>query len=247
MRPPRHCLISTMSMQHMKSQLRSTATGFCIIVAAAPWALCASPAVAQSLPFAPTGQVAPAGPNKEAQEVTQLLRAGRVDAASVKVDSMLARNPKDAQARFLKGLVLTDQGKSDDALQAFRSLTEDYPELPEPYNNLGSLYAATGQFDKARIALESAIAANPSYTTAYENLGDLYARMAGQAYDKVLRVDRNNAAVQTKAAALKSAVAASASRSAAAGQPMPPPSPPSPGTSTSATPAVAPADKLPGR
>lgn len=245
MRRPRHCLTSMMSMQHMKSSLRSTASGLCMIVVAAPWALCASSAVAQSLPFAPTGQIAPAGPNKEAQEITQLLRAGRVDAASAKVDSMLARNPKDAQARFLKGLVLTDQGKTDDALLAFRSLTDDYPELPEPYNNLGSLYAATGQFDKARIALESAIAANPSYTTAYENLGDLYARMAGQAYDKVLRVDRNNAAVQTKAAALKSAVAASASRSAAAGQQMPAPSPASSGTSI--TPAVAPADKLPGR
>lgn len=204
-------------------------------VAAVPWA---SSALAQSMPFAPTGQVAPAGPNKDAQEVTQLLRAGRIDAASARVEAMLGRNPRDAQARFLKGLVLTDQGKTDDALQVFRTLTEDYPELPEPYNNLGSLYAATGQFDKSRIALESAIAANPSYTTAYENLGDLYARMAGQAYDKVLRVDRNNAAVQAKAAALQSAVAASASRSASAGQSLPAPSPGASATpGTSGTPA----------
>jgi tetratricopeptide (TPR) repeat protein len=39
----------------------------------------------------------------------------------------------------------------------FTKLTDDYPELPEPYNNLAVLYAAAGQYDKARAALEMAI------------------------------------------------------------------------------------------
>ena len=42
----------------------------------------------------------------------------------------------DAQARFLKGLVLTEQGKTAEAVKVLTSLTEDSPELPEPYNNL---------------------------------------------------------------------------------------------------------------
>src|SRR4051812_25164850 len=174
----------------------------------------AGDAAAQTRPFVPPPDPnAVPNANRDAIEVSQLLRAGRLDAANAKVESMLAANPKDAQARFLKGLVLTDQGKRDEAIQAFRTLTEDYPELPEPYNNLASLYAAAGQYDRARIALESAIAANPSYTVAYDNLGDLYLRMAGQAYDKVLQLDRNNAAAKAKAAGVRTTI-----ESAAAGK-----------------------------
>jgi tetratricopeptide (TPR) repeat protein len=178
-----------------------------LAIAIGLFALAASGSIAQTMPFAPPPDpTSVPNPNRDAQEVTQLLRAGRIDAANVRVDAMLAKNPKDAQARFLKGLVLTDQGKSADAIQAFRTLTEDHPELPEPYNNLASLYAAAGQFDKARIALESAVAANPSYAIAYDNLGDLYMRMAAQAYDKVLQLDRTNAATRTKSAAVRTAI-----------------------------------------
>ena len=172
------------------------------------------------------------GPDREAQEVTSLLRAKRIDAASTKVDAMLALNPKDAQARFLKGLVLADQGRTDEAIVAFRVLSEDYPELPEPYNNLASLYAATGQFDKARIALETAIQANPSYVTAYENLGDLYARMASQAWTKVLQLDKSNASTQAKLLSLRNAIGPA---------PQTPPAAPAPALQG------APAAKLPGR
>ena len=164
-------------------------------------------AAAQTQPFAPVPDPnAGSNPNRDAQEVSQLLRAGRVDAASTRVDAMLARNPKDAQARFLKGLVLSDQGKTSDAIQIFNALTVDYPELPEPYNNLASLHAASGQLDRARFALESAIAANPNYAIAHDNLGDLYLRMASQAYDKVLQLDRTNTATQAKAAAVRSVI-----------------------------------------
>ena len=164
-------------------------------------------AAAQTQPFAPPPDPnAGSNPNRDAQEVSQLLRAGRVDAANTRVDAMLGRNPKDAQARFLKGLVLSDQGKRSDAIQIFSALTVDYPELPEPYNNLASLYAASGQLDRARFALESAIAANPNYAIAHDTLGDLYLRRASQAYDKVLQLDRTNTATQAKAAAVRNVI-----------------------------------------
>ena len=189
----------------------SLRSSICVLLAAV--FLQAVPAAnAQTMPFAPPSSPA-ADPNRDAQEVGALLRAKRIDAAAAKVEAMLARDPKDAQARFLKGLVLTDQGKTADAILAFRILTEDYPELPEPYNNLAALYAATGQLDQARIALEAAVTANPSYVIGYENLGDLYARMASQAYDKGLQIDRNNAAIRAKAASLKAAIAPAAAAS----------------------------------
>ena len=100
--------------------------------------------------------------------------------------------------RFLKGVILTEQSKPQEAITAFTKLIEDYPELPEPYNNLAVLYAGQSQFDKARAALEMAIRTNPSYATAHENLGDVYAKLASQAYSKALQLDGTNTGVQPK-------------------------------------------------
>jgi ketosteroid isomerase-like protein len=82
----------------------------------------------------------------------------------------------------------------------FQKLSEDYPELPEPYNNLAVLYASQGQYEKARTALESSIRTHPSYATAHENLGDIYAKLASQAYDKALQLDSSNTGAKTKLA-----------------------------------------------
>lgn len=139
----------------------------------------------------------------EIQDINILFKQGQQDQALVRVNAYLASKPKDVQARFLKGLVLAEQGKGNDAIRVFTELTEDFPELPEPYNNLAVLYAGQGQYDKARIALEMAIQTHPSIATAHENLGDLYAKMASQAYDRALLLDRNNTATQTKLALIK--------------------------------------------
>ncbi|MFZ6721130.1 L,D-transpeptidase Cds6 family protein [Undibacterium sp. Ji49W] len=134
----------------------------------------------------------------DAADVGKLLRAGQINEAMQKVDAALAQRPKDAQMRFLKGLILTEQGKSAEAITVFTKLTDDYPELPEPYNNLAVLYASSGQYDKARAALEMAIRTNPTYGTAHENLGDVYAKLASQAYDKALQLDSGNSTAKLK-------------------------------------------------
>jgi hypothetical protein len=127
-----------------------------------------------------------------------MLKQGQFDQALTRVNSYLASRPKDARGRFLKGLILAEQNKAGDAITVFTELTKDFPDLPGPYNNLAVLHASQGQYDKARIALEQAIRTHPSYATAHENLGDIYAKMASQAYDKALQLDKGNAAAQTK-------------------------------------------------
>ncbi len=144
------------------------------------------------------------------QEASKLFRAGQQAQALERVDSFLKIYPKDARARFLKGLILTEQSKPADAIRIFTELTEDYPELPEPYNNLAVLYASQGQYDKARTSLELAIRTHPSYATAHENLGDIYAKMASQAYDKALQLDKTNVAAQTKLEMIKELFSGSA-------------------------------------
>ena len=134
----------------------------------------------------------------EVQDINQQFRKGDLSGALSQANRYLAKNPKDAQARFLKGLILADLGKTNDAITVFTGLTEDFPELPEPYNNLAVLYASQSKYDAAKNALEMAIRTHPSYATAHENLGDIYAKMASIAYDKALSLDSKNTAAQTK-------------------------------------------------
>jgi tetratricopeptide (TPR) repeat protein len=139
----------------------------------------------------------------EIQDANKLFKQGQHAQAMEKVNSILASKPKDAPARFLKGLILTEQGDTTSAIKTFTELTEDYPELPEPYNNLAVLYAGQGQYEKAKVALEMAIRTHPSYATAHENLGDIYAKMASQAYDRALQLDKSNTSTQTKLAMIR--------------------------------------------
>jgi tetratricopeptide (TPR) repeat protein len=145
----------------------------------------------------------------ELAEAGKLLRAGQHQEAMARVNKVLAAKPMDPQARFLKGLIYTEQGNTREAIDMFRKLTEDYPELPEPYNNLAVIYASQGQYDKARTALEKSIRTHPSYATAYENLGDVYAKLASQAYDKALKLDSSNAGAQNKLALVRELVGSS--------------------------------------
>jgi tetratricopeptide (TPR) repeat protein len=140
----------------------------------------------------------------EAAEVSKLLRGGQYGEALTKADAFLVQRPRDAQMRFLKGVIFTEQNKSAEAIAVFTKLTEDFPELPEPYNNLAVLYASGGQYDKARAALDMAIRTNPSYATAYENLGDIHAKLASQAYDKALQLDSANSGAKSKLTLLRS-------------------------------------------
>ena len=142
-------------------------------------------------------------------EVQRLIKQGQYPQALDKVDAYLSSRPKDAQGRFLKGLIYTEMNKPTEAIGIFTRLSEDYPELPEPYNNLAVLYAQQKQYDKARTALEMAIRTHPSYAIAYENLGDVYAKLASQAYDKALQLDSSNAATQNKLALIRDLITTS--------------------------------------
>jgi tetratricopeptide (TPR) repeat protein len=120
--------------------------------------------------------------------INKLVDAGKFNDALAKIDDHLKQYPRDAQVRFTRGRVLMEMGRNAEAIDAFTALTQDFPELPEPFNNLAALYAQAGEYDKARAALESAIRNNPSFAVAYSNLGDIYAKLAQQAYQKALKI-----------------------------------------------------------
>ena len=134
------------------------------------------------------------------EEAQTLMGQGQYDQALKKVEGQLKAQPQDAESRFLRGLILVKLNRGPEAIKVFADLTRDYPQLPEPYNNLAVLYAQQGDYEKARDALEAALATHPSYATAHENLGDIYAALAGAAYNRALTLDQGNQAVRSKLA-----------------------------------------------
>lgn len=130
-------------------------------------------------------------------DVLQLLRNGRGAEALVRIDAYIAAKPRDPQMRFVKGVVLSEAGRTNEAQSVFLALTREFPELPEPHNNLAVLYAGEGQFDKARESLEMAVRANPAYAVAHENLGDIYLQLAGRAYGRAMQIDPTATAALT--------------------------------------------------
>ncbi len=116
------------------------------------------------------------------EDIDKLYRSGKVDEALARADAAIAAEPRAAQMRFLKGVMLTESKREDEALQVFVALTQDYPELADPYNNLAVIYASKGQLQNALAALHSALRNDPKHRAARENLGDLYLVLAQQAW-----------------------------------------------------------------
>jgi tetratricopeptide (TPR) repeat protein len=139
-------------------------------------------------------------PKSEASEIATLMAKQQWEPALQRADAFLARSPRDAQVRFQRGVILGEMARPQDAIAAFEALSQDFPELPEPYNNLGVLYAAQGKYEAARQQLQKAIDAAPGYVTAYENLGDLHIAMAIASYQQATKLDPKNRTAPAKLA-----------------------------------------------
>ncbi|MFM7025486.1 MAG: tetratricopeptide repeat protein [Limnohabitans sp.] len=115
-------------------------------------------------------------------DTERLIRNGQLERASQLASRHLQASPQDPQMRLLLSRILDRQGKTDDAIAQLESLCQEFPELPEPHNNLAVLYARLGRMQDAMDSLNKALLARPDYTTALENLGDLHLSLALQAY-----------------------------------------------------------------
>ena len=134
----------------------------------------------------------------ELKEASALVGEHKYALAVEKLDALLAKRPREPRARFLKGVAETEQGRGDAAIALFRALIDDYPELPEPYNNLAVILAQRGQYESARVALETAIRTAPDWSVPHENLGDIYARLAADEYGKAAKLDKTNKSAPAK-------------------------------------------------
>jgi tetratricopeptide (TPR) repeat protein len=114
----------------------------------------------------------------------RLWLAGQKTQAVEQVEQALVRTPDDLQLRFALGVMRMELGDRTRAMDIFTRLTEDFPDLADPYNNLAVLHAAAGELDEAKIALEQALRLQPEHAQAQENLGDVLLRLALRAYQR---------------------------------------------------------------
>jgi Flp pilus assembly protein TadD len=146
---------------------------------------------------------------KALKDATTLVQQKQFDDAKKALDALIAQRPREPQARFLLGVAQTESGDDASAVKTFTDLTQDYPELPEPHNNLAVLYAKRGNVEGARIELETALRAAPDWAVAHENLGDLLARMATDHYERAAKLDHLNKTAAAKLALARDLVSAS--------------------------------------
>ena len=117
-------------------------------------------------------------------DVQTLMARGDLPAALRATDAAAKANPRDAQARFLNGVVLMELQRHGEALAAFTQFSQEYPELPEPYNNIALLHVRAGRLELARQALETALRNDPAHRAARANLGEVHLMLAVQAWEQ---------------------------------------------------------------
>ena len=152
----------------------------------------------------------------ESDDAEALLRNGRSAEALAKADAFLQNRPRDAQMRFVKARAQSALGRRAAALATLRDLTQDYPTLPEPLNNLAALQAAGGEWDAALLSLEAALRLKPDYAVAYENLGDVYMALAKKSDARTLVLDPGNGSLRARLDRLSPAPPPAAAAPAAA-------------------------------
>ncbi len=136
-------------------------------------------------------------------DIEPLLRSGKIETALRRLDAVLAEDPDNPKARFLKSLALAEEERYGEAIELLLNLTIDYPKAPQIYNNLGIIYTRVERYDDAVDMFKKAFRVDPDYAEAYENLGDIYAAMAGVAYTGALAIDAENTAVRDKLVAIQ--------------------------------------------
>jgi Flp pilus assembly protein TadD len=108
--------------------------------------------------------------------------AGPAAAALQQARQAATADPGNPATRFALGVMLIDAQQDAEAMELFVAMTEQFPSLPEPFNNIALLHARAGRWDAAREALESALRNDPGHRIARENLGDVHLQLALQAW-----------------------------------------------------------------
>ncbi len=129
----------------------------------------------------------PVTKNGVPSNIEKLIKAKKYPEAIDQINQQLKKTPGNVQLRYVKARMQIEMRQWEAAKKTLVEITQQFPELPEPYNNLAALAANQGNWIEARDYLELALKLRPSYTVASANLGEVYIRLAAQAYDNAAK------------------------------------------------------------
>lgn len=126
--------------------------------------------------------------DSEVTAISDLLEAGEYLIALIVLEDLKPLRPCDPDLLFLEARVYETAGETDRAIALYKNLIDVFPNFPEPYNNLASLYAALGEMSKAETLLLRGLATHTTYQQLHSNLGRIYVTRAAEAYRKALNI-----------------------------------------------------------
>jgi tetratricopeptide (TPR) repeat protein len=129
----------------------------------------------------------PVTKNGVPSDVEKLVKAKKYPEAIDLINQRLKKTPANVQLRYVKARMQIEMRQWEEAKKTLIEITQQFPELPEPYNNLAALASNQGNWIEARDYLELALKLRPSYTVASANLGEVYIRLGAQAYDNAAK------------------------------------------------------------
>ena len=136
-------------------------------------------------------------PSEFPAQIEKLLNSGKAAQALELADLGIRKNERSPQLRFMRAVALENLTRSEEAVRELKQLIIDYPEIPEPYNNLAVIEAGLGN-------LEEAVRINPDFALARKNLGDVYLALAREAYEQAVVKLPNNHVLERRLNTLKS-------------------------------------------
>lgn len=135
--------------------------------------------------------------------IEKLIKERKYPEAIKAIDAALIKTPRNVQLRFVKARLQIELRDVNAARATWIEITQQFPELPEPYNNLAALAANQGQWIEARDYLELALKLRPDYILAQANLADVYLRLADRYYSSASKLQPNQREYGLRAKAIK--------------------------------------------
>lgn len=120
------------------------------------------------------------------EELQLLVEQKKYSTAIQSAEKLLAHQGQHPRVMFLTAYAYQMNRQIDKAESLYRQLISEYPNLPEPRNNLAMIYQDRGDYDAASKLLVEAIETHNSYATAYRNLSRIYKGIASEAYRRAL-------------------------------------------------------------
>jgi tetratricopeptide (TPR) repeat protein len=141
------------------------------------WLLAA--AFAAAVVAAPLSGTARAEPDSEGLAILKVAmekekEPGALDKALADLDALVAKQPKQADAHYARGWVLSRLGRAEPAVAAYDKAFELDKKLADAAYNAGVVLARAGKPKDAAVRFDRALAAAPKHVDAAYNAGQTY-------------------------------------------------------------------------